>query len=456
MSHPFWAFRTPTQTTVLATIIVASAYGLAGGNDAGVRGRKVHPLRVRLEAVLFLDQGRELAGRVPVPETFFGVGRRPEQGRVQEELAGRAVQDAADVEVPARAGEAGLRERDAARPRTRPGDRTGNAHSMTARCQATPRRARTSASIRDSSVVMDAYTDRVQLGLGWWMFDNMLFKTEYVTQRFRDFTAVRWMDEPEFSGFLIEGSHPGDRAMAEAYRRAAAKFDYAQLRHWQKEAVARLSAEEFLKWIGPELPEGIDAQKQALFVTAVRANVELPSDAKVWAKVIFGQLDEWQPQALAAIKEAGEAFFGAASGDPQPDWVNLDKVGVGDGEFRSTFKARHKGNRRVRVVFSGDKVNTGAKTTKPMTIYRVDKATWYGPGFYGNTTACGKTLTQETLGVAHRTLPCGTEVSILYNGRTITVPVIDRGPYSHANWDLTSETAERLGFSGTDEIGVTK
>ena len=59
---------------------------------------------------------------------------------------------------------------------------------------------------RLNDVPMDAYTDRVQLGLGWWMFDNMLFKTEYVTQRFRDFTAVRWMDEPEFSGFLIEGS----------------------------------------------------------------------------------------------------------------------------------------------------------------------------------------------------------------------------------------------------------
>ncbi len=84
-------------------------------------------------------------------------------------------------------------------------------------------------------------------------------------------------------------------------------------------------------------------------------------------------------------------------------------------------------------------------------------ATWYGPGFYGNSTACGKTLTTETLGVAHRSLPCGAKVSILYHGRSITVSVIDRGPYSgSANWDLTQETAERLGFSGTDEIGVTR
>jgi glutamyl/glutaminyl-tRNA synthetase len=111
--------------------------------------------------------------------------------------------------------------------------------------------------------------------------------------------------------------------------RAAAKFDYAQLRHWQKEAVAHLSAEEFLSWIGAELPAGIDAQKQALFVTAVRANVELPSDAKVWAKVIFGKLDEFEPQALAAIKEAGEAFFAAA----------LAVIGQPGADFKQAVKA---------------------------------------------------------------------------------------------------------------------
>jgi glutamyl-tRNA synthetase len=111
--------------------------------------------------------------------------------------------------------------------------------------------------------------------------------------------------------------------------RAAAKFDYAQLRHWQKEAVAHLSAEQFLKWIGPEIPSGIDAQKQAAFVTVVRGNVELPSDAKAWAKVVFGKLDEFEPQALAAIREAGEAFFGAA----------LAVIGQPGADFKQAVKA---------------------------------------------------------------------------------------------------------------------
>ena len=56
-------------------------------------------------------------------------------------------------------------------------------------------------------------------------------------------------------------------------------------------------------------------------------------------------------------------------------------------------------------------------------------ASWYGPGFYGNRTACGQTYTPEIVGVAHRTLRCGTLVTLEYRGRTLTVPVIDRGPY---------------------------
>ncbi len=56
-------------------------------------------------------------------------------------------------------------------------------------------------------------------------------------------------------------------------------------------------------------------------------------------------------------------------------------------------------------------------------------ASWYGPGFYGNRTACGQTFTPELLGVAHLTLPCGTALTLTYGGRSIRVTVIDRGPY---------------------------
>jgi peptidoglycan hydrolase-like protein with peptidoglycan-binding domain len=84
-------------------------------------------------------------------------------------------------------------------------------------------------------------------------------------------------------------------------------------------------------------------------------------------------------------------------------------------------------------------------------------ATWYGPGFFGNTTACGQTLTKRTVGVAHKTLPCGSRVVIRYKGSYLRTRVIDRGPYAnHAKWDLTQKAARILGFEYTDKIRVAK
>jgi rare lipoprotein A (peptidoglycan hydrolase) len=58
--------------------------------------------------------------------------------------------------------------------------------------------------------------------------------------------------------------------------------------------------------------------------------------------------------------------------------------------------------------------------------------TWYGPGFYGNRTACGVPYTRTIVGVAHKTLPCGTLVRFKWHGITAVAPVIDRGPYASA------------------------
>jgi rare lipoprotein A len=82
-------------------------------------------------------------------------------------------------------------------------------------------------------------------------------------------------------------------------------------------------------------------------------------------------------------------------------------------------------------------------------------ATWFGPGFYGKHTACGQTLTPKVLGVANRTLPCGTLVQVTYAGHRLTVPVLDRGPYSHgASWDLTAGAAQALGITETVRISA--
>ena len=81
------------------------------------------------------------------------------------------------------------------------------------------------------------------------------------------------------------------------------------------------------------------------------------------------------------------------------------------------------------------------------------RATWYGPGLYGNTTACGQVLRSGTIGVAHKTLPCGTVVAIAYRGRFLVTKVIDRGPYHPGyTWDLTNGAARLLGFEGVGEV----
>lgn len=95
--------------------------------------------------------------------------------------------------------------------------------------------------------------------------------------------------------------------------KAPAKFDEVQLRHWQKEAVAHLSPLQFHDWIAAELPTGLDPERRAAFEAAVRPNVELPSDAKIWASVVFGQLPDLSSEAAVVVRDAGERFFVAAA-----------------------------------------------------------------------------------------------------------------------------------------------
>lgn len=72
---------------------------------------------------------------------------------------------------------------------------------------------------------------------------------------------------------------------------------------------------------------------------------------------------------------------------------------------------------------------------------------------YGLGLACGGVLGRDQLGVAHKTAPCGTLITFTYAGRSLTVPVIDRGPYIVGReWDLTGATAAALGFPGLGQI----
>jgi hypothetical protein len=142
-------------------------------------------------------------------------------------------------------------------------------------------------------------------------------------------------------------------------------------------------------------------------------------------------------------------------------WVALTSTVVGaQGRWTATWRADIAGRLRTRATLAPAgaeplTVFSAAGFEATVTVYRTAVASWYGPGFYGRKTACGRKLTRSLLGVAHKTLPCGTEVALRYRGASIIVPVVDRGPYVRGRkWDLTGATANALHFAATDRIGA--
>jgi hypothetical protein len=81
-------------------------------------------------------------------------------------------------------------------------------------------------------------------------------------------------------------------------------------------------------------------------------------------------------------------------------------------------------------------------------------ASWYGgKRMWGRETACGQTLHPNTLGVAHKTLPCGTTVKFVFHGHVLVTQVIDRGPYVHGRaWDFTEAASRVLGLEGVGRV----
>lgn len=122
------------------------------------------------------------------------------------------------------------------------------------------------------------------------------------------------------------------------------------------------------------------------------------------------------------------------------------------GHFSSTVRAQGLGTSALRVRFGGDRLNTGSATgAGSLQVFRVTQASWYQ--LTGNQLGCGGRMYEGQLGVANKTLPCGTQVTLRYGGRSIRVPVIDRGPYvGGRTWDLSGETRRRLHFPGTGSI----
>jgi rare lipoprotein A (peptidoglycan hydrolase) len=180
--------------------------------------------------------------------------------------------------------------------------------------------------------------------------------------------------------------------------------------------------------------------------------------------------------ALCALAVAAIAAPAAMAGDPPSTagrtltverfdattqaWTAIATTTVqADGSYVALWRAATPGEYRVRAVLAATSEATAANASPELaiTVHRPAMATWYGPGFYGHKTACGVKMTRTLLGVAHKKLPCGSQVAVLYKGHRITVPVVDRGPFRRGTaYDLTAATAQALGFEHTDRLGAVR
>jgi rare lipoprotein A len=163
------------------------------------------------------------------------------------------------------------------------------------------------------------------------------------------------------------------------------------------------------------------------------------------ASTIAGTLDPGLSGRVVALQALG------ARG-----WSTIARAHTGrGGRFRVRYIARRTGSERVRLRFAGDSTDLAAR--RPLgrlNVYRLAEASWYGGG---GTLACGGELTSTTMGVANKTLPCGTSVTLRYDGRSVQVRVIDRGPYvAGREFDLTEATKQALGFGGVGEVWSTR
>lgn len=246
--------------------------------------------------------------------------------------------------------------------------------------------------------------------------------------------------------FRIAGTVPGDRGMM-----VRLKFRPAGAEGWK-----------LLREIHTDAQGNYDAKARAYRNGALRAvpargRASLPDTIAVRSQTAFHLAKHHLVLGSGVrlngrVRPGGEREVKLVVRGPGGDLLHEDSSR--DGGFALRWKPRSTGTYRVRAYVGRNRLaKSSHSVSRRITVYRYAAASWYGPGFYGSTTACGQTLSPGMLGVANKSLPCGTKVKLRYRGRSATVPVIDRGPYAAGReYDLTEATKQRLGFPDTGTV----
>jgi len=147
-----------------------------------------------------------------------------------------------------------------------------------------------------------------------------------------------------------------------------------------------------------------------------------------------------------AVSPAGKRPVKVVVGGPDGRVIRTRTTAKGG--FKVAWRPGSTGRYRVRVFAAGNgQAASDASRRIRITGLRQTHASYFGPGLFGGPLACGGTLSAGTRGVAHKTLPCGSKVTLRYRGRTVTTRVVDRGPFvAGREFDLTYATRNDLGF----------
>ena len=118
------------------------------------------------------------------------------------------------------------------------------------------------------------------------------------------------------------------------------------------------------------------------------------------------------------------------------------------GAFDFQYTPAATSSQRFQVAFAGDRLNGHADSAqRSVTAMQYAEVSWYDDA---GDTACGF---HATYGIASRTLPCGSKVTLSYGGRSVVATVDDRGPFVYSRlYDLDQSTAAALGMDGVATV----